>query len=92
MKLGEFNVFANINYLGLDNSEWSTHFFSSEVSVKEQTGFGTDEKVEGFVLFIWIKDENEDDIVWFGINCKTPKYHLFDEGTKNHLLVYEFND
>ena len=92
MKLGEFNVFANINYLGLDNSEWSTHFFSSEVSVKEQTGFGTDEKVEGFVIFIWIKDEKEDAIVWFGINCKTPKYHLFDYETKNHLLVYEFND
>ena len=52
----------------------------------------TDEKGEGFVLFIWIKDENKDDIVWFGINCKTPKYHLFDNETKNHLLVYEFND
>ena len=92
MKLGEFNVFANINYLGLDNSEWSINLYSSEVSVKEETGFGTDEKVEGFVLFIWIKDENRDDIGWFGINCKAPKYHLFDEKTKNHLLVYEFND
>ena len=92
MKLGEFNVFANINYLGLDNSEWSTYFFPYETSVKVQTGFGTDEKVKGFVLFIWIKDENKDDIGWFGINCKTPKYHLFDEDTKNHLLVYEFND
>ena len=92
MKLGEFNVFANINYLGLDNSEWSINLYSSEVIVKEETGFGTDEKVEGFVLFIWIKDENKDDIVLFGINCKTPKYHLFDNETKNHLLVYEFND
>ena len=92
MKLGEFNVFANINYLDLDNSEWSTHIYSSEVSVKEQTGFGTDEKVEGFVLFIWIKDESKDDIGLFCVNCKPPKYHLFDEETKNHLLVYEFND
>ena len=92
MKLGEFNVFANINYLGLDNSAWSTHFLSYETSVKVQTGFGIDEKVEGFVLFIWIKDENKDDIVLFGMNCKAPKYHLFDEETKNHLLVYEFND
>lgn len=92
MKLGEFNVFANINALGLNNSEWSTHFYSGETSVKGQTGFGTDEKVEGFVIFIWIKDENKDDIGWFGINCKIPKYHLFDEETKNHLLVYEFND
>ena len=69
MKLGEFNVFENINALGLNNSEWSTHFYSGETSVKEQTGFGTDEKGEGFVLFIWIKDENKDDIGWFGINC-----------------------
>lgn len=92
MKLGEFNVFANINYLGLDNSEWSTHFYSSPTSVKEQTGFGTDEKVKGFVVFIWIKDENKDDIGWFGTNCNKPKYQLHNDELKSYLLVYEFND
>ena len=74
MKLGEFNVFANINALGLYNSEWSTHFYSGETSVKEQTGFGTDEKVEGFVLFIWIKDEiseNTQDAFF----CESTFYH-----------------
>ena len=92
MKLGEFNVFGNINYLGLDNSQWHIHCYLEPTSLKEQTGFGTDEKIYGFVVFIWIKDECNDDIGWFGTNCKKPKYHLVSDETKEHLLVYEFND
>ena len=88
MKLGEFLLLRGINCLGLDNTQWHVDFYPQPTSVKELTGFGTNETVDGFVLFIWINDENKGDInVLF-----TPKFHLIDEETKLHLLVYECND
>ena len=89
MKLGEFNVFNAINTLGYDNSKWLRMFYFEETSVKEQTGFGTDEKVSGFVVYVWISKENEMDIMLFDKTCITPKYVLNDYKTGETLLVFQ---
>lgn len=55
MKLGEFNVFDCINTLGYDNTKWSSFVYIEEKNVKEETGFGENEKVYGFVVYVWIE-------------------------------------
>lgn len=92
MKLGDYFVFEWINALGYDNTKWSCHTYFEKVSVKEQTGFGTDEEVEGNVLYIWIDYCNESDLHLFTEKSSKPKYVLKDDGSKQFLVVYEFND
>lgn len=88
MKLGEFNVFDAINTL---NADWITSHYTEEVSVRKTFGFGTDEKVIGFVVFVFIKKDNEMDIQLFDKTCIKPKYKLRNNIGMT-LLVYEFND
>lgn len=91
MKLGEFNVFDCINTLGYDNTKWSSFVYIEEKSVKEETGFGENEKVYGFVVYVWIEKDDEMDIMLFQKRSKKPKYILKnDQGTT--LLVFELND
>ena len=92
MKYGDFLVFSCINSLGYDNTRWHCQTYLGEVSVKEQTGFGTDEKVKGFVLFIWIDYDCESDLDLFKNKSSKPKYVLKDDETKQYLVCYEFND
>lgn len=88
MKLGEFNVFDAINTLG---TQWVSMHYTEEVSVNEKTGFGTDEKVIGFVVFVYIYKDNEMDILLFDKTCVKPKYKLRNNIGMT-LLVFEFND
>lgn len=91
MRLGEFNVFDAINTLGYYNSQWLCRVYTEQKSVKEETGFGTDEKVLGFIVFVWIEKEDEIDILLFEKNCIKPKYKLKNDVGAT-LLVFEFVD
>ena len=91
MKLGEFNVFNAINTLGYGNDRWLCTFYFEETSVRKQTNFGADEKVKGFVVYVWISKDNEMDIMLFDKTCITPKYVLNDYKTGEKLLVFELN-
>ena len=92
MKYGDFLVFSWINSLGYDNTKWHCHFYVGEESVKEQFGFGTDEKIRGFVVAIWIDYEDAQDLYLFTDKSSKPKYVLKDDERKEYLVLYEFND
>lgn len=92
MKYGDFLVFSWINSLGYDNTKWHCHTYIGEESVKEQFGFGTDEKIRGFVVAIWINYEDAQDLYLFTGKSSKPKYVLKDDERKEYLVLYEFND
>ena len=92
MKYGDFLVFSWINSLGYDNTKWHCHYYSGDESVKEQFGFGTDEKIRGFVVAIWINYEDAQDLYLFTDKSSKPKYVLKDDERKEYLVLYEFND
>lgn len=92
MKYGDFLVFSWINSLGYDNTKWHCHAYIGEESVKEQFGFGTDEKIIGFVVAIWINYEDAQDLYLFTDKSSKPKYVLKDDEKKEYLVIYEFND